>query len=231
MDLEPHLDIHIPIVKVHPILSKDNKEKLISLGLSEQKRKVSLKNILETIKESCSILDEEKLIVGLKRNLRNFYINDFEDRKNPNLKTLLNLSSISFSESANSWQEAIRKSGAILVKNGSVDERYIEDMIEVINKNGGYMVMNNKIAFPHARTSQGVFKTDMSLIRFNTPIEFPGNKVARVILCFSSKDQKEHMDALNDFITLIEKESILEKIEYATQNEVLELIDKFYKKS
>ncbi len=231
MDLEPHLDIHIPLVKVHPILSKDNKEKLISLGLSEQKRKVSLKNILETIKESCSILDEEKLIVGLKRNLRNFYINDFEDKKNPNLKTLLNLSSISFSESANSWQEAIRKSGAILVKNGSVDERYIEDMIEVINKNGSYMVMNNKIAFPHARTSQGVFKTDMSLIRFNTPIEFPGNKVARVILCFSSKDQKEHMDALNDFITLIEKESILEKIEYATQNEVLELIDKFYKKA
>ncbi len=231
MDLEPHLDIHIPLVKVHPILSKDNKEKLISLGLSEQKRKVSLKNILETIKESCSILDEEKLIVGLKRNLRNFYINDFEDKKNSNLKTLLNLSSISFSESANSWQEAIRKSGAILVKNGSVDERYIEDMIEVINKNGSYMVMNNKIAFPHARTSQGVFKTDMSLIRFNTPIEFPGNKVARVILCFSSKDQKEHMDALNDFITLIEKESILEKIEYATQNEVLELIDKFYKKA
>lgn len=103
MDLEPHLDIHIPLVKVHPILSKDNKEKLISLGLSEQKRKVSLKNILETIKESCSILDEEKLIVGLKRNLRNFYINDFEDKKNSNLKTLLNLSSISFSESANSW--------------------------------------------------------------------------------------------------------------------------------
>lgn len=225
MDLESHLDICVPIVKVHPILSKENKERLISLGLSEQKRKVSLKNILETIKESCSILDEEKLVAGLKRNLRNFYINDFEDRKNPNLKTLLNLNSISFSESASSWQEAIRKAGAILMKNGSVSEEYIEDMIEVINKNGSYMIMNNKIAFPHARASQGVFKTDMSLVRFDTPIEFPGNKIVRIILCFSSRDQKEHMDALNDFITLIERKNILDKIEYSTQSEVLQIIN------
>lgn len=225
MDLESHLAICVPIVKVHPILSKENKERLISLGLSEQKRRVSLKNILETIKESCSILDEEKLIAGLKRNLRNFYINDFEDRKNPNLKTLLNLNSISFSESASSWQEAIRKAGAILMKNGSISEEYIEDMIEVINKNGSYMIMNNKIAFPHARASQGVFKTDMSLVRFDTPIEFPGNKIVRIILCFSSRDQKEHMDALNDFITLIERKNILDKIEYSTQSEVLQIIN------
>ena len=225
MDLESHLAICVPIVKVHPILSKENKERLISLGLSEQKRKVSLKNILETIKESCSILDEEKLMAGLKRNLRNFYINDFEDRKNPNLKTLLNLNSISFSESASSWQEAIRKAGAILMKNGSVSEEYIEDMIKVINKNGSYMIMNNKIAFPHARASQGVFKTDMSLVRFDTPIEFPGNKIVRIILCFSSRDQKEHMDALNDFITLIERKNILDKIEYSTQSEVLQIIN------
>ncbi|MCQ8212128.1 BglG family transcription antiterminator [Cetobacterium somerae] len=231
MDLESHLDIHVPIVKVHPILSKENKERLLSLGLSEQKRKVSLKSVLETIKETCNILDEEKLLAGLKRNLRNFYINDFEDRKNPNLKTLLNLKSISFSESASSWEEAIKKAGAILMKNGSVNEEYIKDMIEVINKNGSYMIMNNKIAFPHARASQGVFKTDMSLVRFDTPIEFPGNKIVRVILCFSSKDKKEHMDALNDFITLIERKNILDKIEYSTQSEVLQIIDEFYKES
>ncbi len=229
MDLELHLDIHIPIVKVHPILSKENKEKLISLGLSEQKRKVSLKSILETIRESCNILDEEKLIAGLKRNLRSFYINDFENRKNPNLRTLLNSNSISFSENASCWEEAIRKAGSILVKNGSINEEYIEDMIEIINRNGSYMIMNNKIAFPHARTSQGVFKTDMSLIRFETPIEFPGNKFVRVILCFSSKDQKEHMDALNDFITLIERKNILDKIEYSTKNGILEIIDRFYR--
>lgn len=229
MDLELHLDIHIPIVKVHPILSKENKEKLISLGLSEQKRKVSLKSILETIRESCNILDEEKLIAGLKRNLRSFYINDFENRKNPNLRTLLNSNSISFSENASCWEEAIRKAGSILVKNGSINEEYIEDMIEIINRNGSYMIMNNKIAFPHARTSQGVFKTDMSLVRFETPVEFPGNKFVRVILCFSSKDQKEHMDALNDFITLIERKNILDKIEYSTKNGILEIIDRFYR--
>lgn len=224
MDLESYLDIHIPIVKVHPILSKENKERLVSLGLSEQKRKISLKDIFETIKENCSIFDEEKLIAGLKRNLRSFYINDFEDRKNPNLKTLLISSSISFSESASSWQEAIKKAGAILVKNGSVSNDYIEDMIEVINKNGSYMIMNNKIAFPHARSSHGVFKTDMSLVRFETPIEFPENKIVRIILCFSSKDQKEHMDALNDFITLIEKRNILDEIEYSTKDKILEII-------
>lgn len=229
MDLELHLDIHIPIVKVHPILSKENKEKLISLGLSEQKRKVSLKSILETIRESCNILDEEKLIAGLKRNLRSFYINDFENQKNPNLRTLLNSNSISFSENASCWEEAIRKAGSILVKNGSINEEYIEDMIEIINRNGSYMIMNNKIAFPHARTSQGVFKTDMSLVRFETPVEFPGNKFVRVILCFSSKDQKEHMDALNDFITLIERKNILDKIEYSTKNGILEIIDRFYR--
>lgn len=224
MDLENHVDINIPILKVHPILSKENKTKLLELGLSEQKKKVSLKTLLETIKSSCHIIDEGELIAGLKRNLRNIYINDFENKKNPSLSQLLNEKTIKLSENAITWQEAIKKSGNILVENGCVGLKYIEDMIDIINTNGSYMIMDNRIAFPHARSSEEVFMTGMSLVRFETPIEFPGNKFVRVILCFSSKDQKEHMDALNEFVTLIEKNSLLEKIEYMSEKEILEIL-------
>lgn len=226
MDLENNLDFDIPILKVHPILSKENKTQLIELGLSEQKKKVSLKTLLETIKQSCHIVDEAELIGGLKKSLRNIYINDLENKKNPTLNQLLNEKNIKLSEQANNWQEAIEKAGHILIENGSVGMRYIKDMVEVINKNGSYMIMDNRIAFPHARSSEDVFKTGMSLVRFETPIEFPGNKFVRILLCFSSKDQKEHMDALNEFITLVEKNRLLEKIEYMSEKEIIEIFSK-----
>lgn len=209
MDLELHSEITVPVLKVHPILSKDNKNRLLQLGLSEQKRKISLKSLLQCIKSNCNILDEDELIQGIKKQLKNLYINDFENRKNPTLNQLLNTNTINLSETANTWQEAIQKAGDILVQNGFVENKYINDMIDVINKNGSYMIMDNRIAFPHARSSEGVINTGMSLVRFEKPIEFPGNKFVRIILCFSSSDQKEHMDALNDFVSLIEKNDIL----------------------
>lgn len=223
MDLENHIDIEIPTIKVHPILSKENKAQLIQLGLSEQKKKISLKSLFETIKLNCHILDEAELIEGLKKNLKNIYINDLENKKNPTLIQLLNEKTIKLVENAVTWEEAIKKVGSILIEDGAVGPKYIDDMIDVINKNGSYMIMDNRIAFPHARSSEEVFKTGMGLIRFETPVEFPGNKFIRVILCFSSKDQKEHMDALNEFVTLIEKGSLLDKIEYISEKELLEI--------
>ena len=50
------------------------------------------------------------------------------------------------------WQEAIRKVGNLLVKDGAVEVRFTEAMIRVVNEFGPYIVVAPGIALPHARS-------------------------------------------------------------------------------
>ncbi len=101
-------------------------------------------------------------------------------------------------------------SGEVLLKNASVDREYIDDMVEAVRKNGTYMIVGNKIALPHARVDESVHKTDMSLIRFSQPVEFPDGKKVSLMLAFSSFDRNEHIEALVELINLIEDKNFFD---------------------
>ncbi len=224
-DIDSNLTRDIPTLKVHPILSAANRADLISLGLNEYKRKISLREIIELIEGSCTVHNDTTLLVGLKKILKNLYLNDIKDNEKLPLSALLKEENIYLSQKADTWEEAIRRAGNFLLDQGAIEESYIESMIEAIQKNGAYMIMDDKIAFPHARTNNNVLKTDMCLVRFEKPIEFPNKKFIRTLLCFSSKDHKEHMNALNDFINLNDNKDIINEIETASKEHILKLIN------
>lgn len=225
LEIEEKLDYSFPIIKVHPILTKEDKILLESYGLSEIQRKISLKQMMNVIGQEAKIINEKELIKKLKNVLKYRYVDDLEEGKIYTLSDLLPIENINIVERVKDWREAIITSGEALEKGGFIEKEYISEMIKNVEQNGSYMVVNEVIALPHARTKGLVKKTGMSLLILKNEVTFPGDKKVKILLSFSSLDQKEHIDALTNFVTLLEEKNFIEKIPNLNEKEIKELID------
>lgn len=204
LDVDDNTEYPFPIVKVNPIFSKNDRKKLEEYGLTEVRKKISLVKLIETIKKNSIVTDEFTLGESLKKFLEGKVFDDRDKLGKKTLESFLSLEKIKLNCEADTWEKAIVEAGNILLSSGSVKAEYIAQMIESVRKNGSYMVIADKVALPHARISESVLKTDMSLICLKNPVVFPGNKKVRIILPFASLDQSEHVDALAELVTLVE---------------------------
>ena len=126
------------------------------------------------------------------------------------------------------WEEAIRIAGKIMVENKICDVTYIENIIERVNEFGPYMVMSNKVALPHSKNSGNVFKSKMVLINFKNDILFPEETPVKTMLTFTSQDENEHLDALSNFLDLVNNYKFLEKLENnRSKKKVVDIIKKY----
>ena len=76
------------------------------------------------------------------------------------LRDLLNEQVVAINQKAKNWEEAIRIAGSILVNTGKCKESYIEAMIDVVKTYGPYIVIEDGIAMPHAKSSLDVNETE-----------------------------------------------------------------------
>lgn len=104
------------------------------------------------------------------------------------------------------WKDLLRFCGDKLVGQGAVSNRYTDEIVEVIDKYGAYIVIDDYIAIPHAKSTH-INKTAMALVILKEKVLFPRNKEVKVLLPFSSLDNKEHLKALVEFSNLITNEN------------------------
>lgn len=225
LEIEDKLEYTFPIIKVHPILTKEDKILLESYGLSENQRKISLNQLMNIIKEETNILNEKELIKKLKNILKYKYIDDIEKQKIYSLSELLPLENIKVIDKVKDWKEAIKVSSMPLQIGNYIKDEYIDEMIKNVEQNGSYMVVNDVVALPHARTNGLVNKTGMSLLVLKDEVTFPGEKRVKILLTFSSYDQKEHIDALSKFVTILEEGDFINKIKKLDDVEIKRIID------
>ena len=90
------------------------------------------------------------------------------------------------------------------------------------------MVTNKKIAIPHSKNDNNVFKTSMGLLTLENELLFPGDFPVKTILIFSSVDSEEHLEALVDFMELVNNHNFLSKLdEFTNIRKVKDIIKKF----
>lgn len=195
------------VIKVNPILSSENIEKLDSMGLKKRSKKILLSELLKIISKNGKIENESGLIGELKELIGGNLIDDISSKKLTIFDTLKK-NRISLGEYAKDWEEAVRIAGNLLLKTGCIEEKYIDDMVNCIKTYGSYMIMGNNIAFPHAQSEGVVKETGFSLITLKKSVTFPGDIKVKTIIAFSSRDNKEHMDS---FMEILEE---LEKVEF-----------------
>lgn len=221
---ESIFDLEVPIIRVKAILSRQDIHNLDKYALPKYRKKVLLSSLLNLVNSTAKVQDEKRLIDGLKVIFEDRLIDDLSKEK-LDITDLLKVKNISLNESAATWEEAIEKTGKILLKNGYIKESYITSMIDVVKEYGSYIVISPGVALPHARSDGNVVDTGMSLITLREPVIFPGGKEVDLLISISSTDNKEHLDSLVDLMNLLTDYDFKEKIKKMNRsNEVLKFI-------
>lgn len=219
------VEIKKPCITINTILSKEDITLLENIGLSKRKNRVFLSDLLDTFKRNGTIKNEGLLIKDLSMLMNEILINDIHEDE-PKLSEMLE--DIILDAECENWEEAIRIAGKIMVENKICDVTYIENIIERVNEFGPYMVMNNKVALPHSKNSGNVFKSKMVLINFKNDILFPEETPVKTMLTFTSQDENEHLDALSNFLDLVNNYKFLEKLENnRSKKKVVDIIKKY----
>lgn len=111
------------------------------------------------------------------------------------------------------WKEAIRKVAEPLLKRGEIENSYVDAIFNKIEKMGNYIIIEPKIAMPHARPEDGVNKTCISLLKINEGVLFDGED-EKVYLMFmlAASDNSSHIDILKDLMNIIDDEDQIEKL-------------------
>jgi len=96
------------------------------------------------------------------------------------------------------WTEAIRRSAAPLVRDGSITPEYVEAIFDSFATNGGYMIVVPGVVLAHARPERGAARTAMSVLTLRDPVPYADDptRPLSVVLTFAAVDADEHVTLL-----------------------------------
>lgn len=130
------------------------------------------------------------------------------------MQKLVNVNDIELNVAAIDWQDAVRKSGTILVNNGYVTEEYVDAMIQTVKTLGPYIVVAPGLAMPHARSSNGVLKSGISIMTLSGPVIFgnESNDPVHLLIGLAGSNDDLHLKIIQTIATIFEDESMLKRI-------------------
>ena len=201
----------IPIIKINPIMQDEDFERLAEYGIEKNKTNVSLKKLISIIESSAEINDKQKLIDSLKDEFEDKIVNDIQ-KTGHTLRKLLKKENVKFIEGIEDWKEAILQSGNLLVSNRKVTSEYVKEMIELVEKHGPYIVIEEGIAMPHAGISENVLETGVSLLVVKERVALPEGRNANIFLSFAAKNKNDNIDIMNDLFELITKHKFIDEV-------------------
>ena len=201
----------IPIIKINPIMQDEDFERLAEYGIEKNKANVSLKKLISIIESNAEINDKQKLIDSLKDEFEDKIVNDIQ-KTGHTLRKLLKKENVKFIERTEDWKEAILQSGNLLVSNRKVTSEYVKEMIELVEKHGPYIVIEEGIAMPHAGISENVLETGVSLLVVKERVALPEGRNANIFLSFAAKNKNDNIDIMNDLFELITKYKFIDEV-------------------
>ena len=129
---------------------------------------------------------------------------------------------------ADTWQDALRQAGNLLVRAGHCTDKYVDEMIRNVEINGPYFVFFPGIALAHAAPPSPDTDFRASIIRLHTPVPFhhENNDPVYYVIAFVSSDKQENHDKLFSLINLFSDAHLLQSfINAETPKEFLRLFN------
>jgi mannitol operon transcriptional antiterminator len=211
----------IPQILVNPLLLEEDVAKIYKFlsanppkGPNYDRVPTTIESLLKIIEKNCVIKNRTDLIKDISMFLNLTSLADSKGVAQPVLKDLLTEKTIKLNVKASNWEEAIRIGGELLVKNGFVEQRYVEAMVKNVKELGPYIVIAPGIAMPHARPEDGVKKICMSLITLKEPVKFGNtdNDPVKIAVTIGAIDHHTHLQALSQLIELFTNKNNVNKI-------------------
>lgn len=148
------------------------------------------------------------------------------------LKELVELNRVAFYESFPDWEAAVRGSCKTLLDDGTVEEAYVDAVVNGVKKFGPYIVLAPDIAMPHAQEgAEGINETAIAFMKVEKPVEFePGNpdRNARLFFTLASKDPDQHLENMGKLAEILGNEAMVADLLKAKNVEDLLAVDAKY---
>ncbi|MBQ1691997.1 MAG: PTS sugar transporter subunit IIA [Erysipelotrichaceae bacterium] len=148
------------------------------------------------------------------------------------LKDIVEANHYSFVDSFDSWQDSIYGAAQPMVADGTLDNQYLDKIIENVNTYGPYFIIMPDVAMPHSTLGgTGVYKTAIGFCKVKEPVVFDPNdetKNARLFFTLAAVDNEQHLQNMVQLSGMLVKEGIVEDLLAAETKEDLLDIDKKY---
>lgn len=210
-------------IKVEPLLPREDADK-IRQALKPFLKTVDISDIMQTIQKTVTLNVHQQnylsnqlaKLLGV-RQIKNNQMEDYQ----PMLIEVLDTDLIETNFPAASREEAVRKSGELLVRKHLASPSYVDAMLENVEVNGTYIVIAPGIAMPHARPEKGALDIGLSIVTLKEPVVFghPTNDPVKIVIGLCAIDHQSHLKALSELVEILSDESKTKKIIAATQAE------------
>ncbi len=148
------------------------------------------------------------------------------------IKEIVEKNRVCFHQKFDTWEEAITASCQPLIKDKTIEQEYINSIIECVKKYGPYIVLIPDVAMPHSQEgAAGVNDTAISFMKVEEPVHFEeGNpeKDARIFFVLASVNHNIHLQNMEKLATLLMNEEIVAELLQAQNTEELLAIDSKY---
>ncbi len=156
------------------------------------------------------------------------FLNSYKEIKEPTVQYIsdtVDKDKINIVDKVDSWQQAIALASEPLIKDGSLESRYVDAMISAVIEFGTYMVLVPEVAFVHAGVDNGINKECSSILISKTPFSFGDKnpKTIRAIVVMGIKDKNSTALLNNVYILEDVNNQKLLKEESLTVEDVLNM--------
>lgn len=124
------------------------------------------------------------------------------------------------------WKQAIQYTAYPLVINGTIENKYVDSMIKVVETNGPYINIGPKIALAHSRPAGNVHKIGLSVMKTHTKINLLNSEhPINLWFVLTATDNSSHLTIIQELVTILSNKLTVQKMLCATdKNELLKII-------
>lgn len=219
------MEIEQPLIKVSPVMtlkekSQVKREAYMQLG-NTFLRQPRVEEVMEIVKKYAKVSSEDMLHDELQSYFSRMENYSVKSDRDIMLSDIISENIICLNVSAKNWEDAVRKSASALLENNKITAPYIDAMISTAREAGPYIVITKHVALPHAKPEAGAKETAMGIAVLAHPIEFgnKGNDPVKYVFCLSAVDHESHLQAMAEFLELLEKEEFYDVLDKAKNAE------------
>lgn len=206
LSLHPNLTKGIRVIRISATLTAQNKKELIDWLLHEEvylKKYGTVSDVLNIVKDYAVIEDQENLF----QKLSNYFYADTASEAELRLENLISVDHIQIYESAADWRESVQKAAAPLVNQQLIQEEYVKDIQQVLEKYGPYCEFLDGILLTHAEPNGHVKRPVLSLAVFQSPVWVEEwKKEITAVFVLGVIDLTSHAAALSELITNLSRQ-------------------------
>lgn len=121
---------------------------------------------------------------------------------------------VRYDVTANTWQESVRIVGDMLGERGFATPAYTEEMIDLIERTGPYVVVRAGIALVHAQPGNETLRNGLCAIRLAMPVRFGHAHYDPVecVIGLAVTTPEEHLTVVASLANALDDDELLDRI-------------------